>query len=184
LAASVLDQSTLRSLVHYDPESGIFTWLKREGVDRYINNWNVRFAGNKGGSWHRARGYVVIAITIDCLCKKYAAHRLAWLYVHGNLPSSAIDHTNRIKTDNRINNLRLATDSQNKYNTALRKDNASGATGVYWHKGKGKWRCEFQFEGKKNHLGYFDNFEDAKAAYVSTSVCYAKEFSIFYEEVA
>ena len=56
-----------------------------------------------------------------------------------------------------IENLRLATDSQNAMNTSLSKNNTSGYRGVYYQKYNNKWRAEIHYKKKKIHIGYFDN---------------------------
>ena len=95
---------------------------------------------------------------------KHLAHRLAWLYVHGEWPAEEIDHLNRVRSDNRISNLRLATQAENKQNTSLRRDSTSGHKGVSWHKRDKKWVAEIKLHGKKHYLGYFNNINDAIAA--------------------
>lgn len=175
----VLNQATLKSLVHYDPETGIFTWLRREGNTKSARIWNGRFPGQQAGTITQPRGYVAIKISFDGKEKKYKAHRLAWLYVYGEWPPQEIDHINRVVDDNRICNLRLATRTQNVHNSSVRKNNKSGAPGVCWHKRVKQWRVEIRTHGIKRRLGYFKDFEAAKRAYEEASLLYAKEFSIF-----
>ncbi|MDA6380520.1 HNH endonuclease signature motif containing protein [Escherichia coli] len=64
--------------------------------------------------------------------KAYPAHRLAWLIVYGTMPDGFIDHINRVRTDNRISNLRLVTHSENMQNRKIQKNNKSGYRGVSW----------------------------------------------------
>jgi hypothetical protein len=101
---STITAERLRQLLHYDPERGVFTWLSRPAE----RSWNTRFAGTRAGTIN-GLGYVVIGI----LGRRYKAHRLAWLYVHGEWPGRELDHINCDKSDNRIANLRPATRSQN-----------------------------------------------------------------------
>ena len=72
--------------------------------------------------------------------KKYYAHRLAWLYVHGEFPKNGMDHINGLRNDNRIINLRAVSDKENSRNLSLRKDNVSGHIGVSWDTEKNKWK--------------------------------------------
>lgn len=81
------------------------------------------------------------------------------------LPTEEVDHWNHIGTDNRRENLRLATPFENRCNTPLRKDNTSGFKGVYWDKLRRKWSAEITHKGKKLHLGRFDTKEEAFEAY-------------------
>ena len=149
-----LTQERLQELLHYDPETGIFTNLKSRG--------RVKI-GSVAGS-KNPNGYIYIAID----SKKYRAHRLAWLYVHGNFPEKCLDHINEVKDDNRIVNLRLATNLENHQNqSSPRTNNTSGFNGVGWHKFSGKWLARIMANGKHKHLGYFDTAEEASAVYLA-----------------
>jgi hypothetical protein len=150
MASPSLTQSQLKELLHYDPDTGVFSHiLSRHGVT--INA--------KAGCLHQ-KGYVRISVK----CIKYEAHRLAWLYMYGVWPKDQIDHINQIKSDNRITNLRESNSSLNQQNTNLRADNTSGYKGVSWRKGINKWVVCIYLNNTKIHLGYFDNLDDAIAA--------------------
>jgi hypothetical protein len=156
-----ITQARLKELLNYDPETGLFVWR----VTRRVK------AGTIAGSKHPTQHY--IAIKIDGVL--YKAHRLAWLYEYGIWPPNEIDHINRVRTDNRLENIRLATKAENAQNRKTRTDNSSGMTGVSWHKRDKKWRV---YIGKGKYLGYFDALEDAIAArkeaeklYFTHSVC-------------
>jgi hypothetical protein len=176
----MLDQETLLKLVCYDPETGIFTWISREETSYQIKNWNKIFAG-KPILGRDSNGYVRISTRVNGKNKNYAAHRLAWLYIYGEWPNSDIDHINRIKSDNRISNLRLANDSLNHHNKGLSRNNTSGVKGVRWLKRDKKWRAVINCYGKPVHLGVFNNIEDAENSYIAASIQYAKDFSIHFE---
>ena len=88
-----------------------------------------------------------------------------------------IDHRNNNKSDNRKSNLRKATVSQNTMNRAIRKDNISGCTGVYWDKQKNKWAAKIIVNGKQIYLGYFDKIEDAVRTRKEAEDKYFGEFS-------
>ena len=96
--------------------------------------------------------------------KKYQAHRLIFLYHHGYLPKY-IDHIDRNKLNNKIENLREITNADNKHNTPQRKDNKIKYKGINWHKKVKKWVAQIQINGKKKHIGYFVSPELAYAAY-------------------
>ena len=91
--------------------------------------------------------------------KAYYAHRLAWLYVYGEMPKLHLDHINCDKSDNRICNLREATRFENLRNTGKNIKNTSGAKNVYLHKPTGKWQVRIALDGKSKHLGLFDDLE-------------------------
>ena len=139
-----MTQEELKSLLHYDPDTGIFVWTVKRG--RHPSGREARCV-NKAG-------YIVIRINQ----KLYLAHRLAWLYMHGDLPKE-IDHINGIKSDNRISNLRPANRYQQMQNTKMRSHNKTGATGVTHCKQTGKYAAEVRVDGKRIWLGRFDCLE-------------------------
>lgn len=142
----------LRLVLHYDPETGIFTWKVRAA--------NSIKVGDVAGCLGSSTGYLQIRVH----SRDYLAHRLAWLYVYGNWPEDQIDHINRIRTDNRIANLREASHKQNLQNASKRSDNTSGHTGVVWNKQCSKWRAKIRHNYREIHLGLFTDLAEAIAA--------------------
>ena len=131
-----LTQEILKSCVIYNPDTGIFISAK-----------SVR-----GHAKHKALGWVNKEwgyIDISVLYKVYKAHRLAWLYMTGELPENQIDHINHIKTDNRFCNLRSVTQFENMKNCPLQKNNTSGFVGVYRYSPKPAWNTQISCNGKK-----------------------------------
>jgi hypothetical protein len=106
------------------------------------------------------KGYVIIRVDNNV----YKAHRLAWLYVYGEWPDGEIDHINRNKSDNRIENLRVVTRSQNQMNIAAYSNNSAGIKGVVWHEGRQHWRAYIKIDGQLIDLGHFSDIDDAKQA--------------------
>ncbi|MCR4298099.1 MAG: HNH endonuclease [Gallionella sp.] len=149
-----IDQRRLKELLHYDPETGIFTWL----VDRK----SVK-AGDVAGFRQEERYWV---IRVDG--KNYLAHRLAWLYVTGEWPPNQIDHADLNKVNNKFANLRLATPRQNGQNKPIFRNNKSGVSGVSWNSRDCVWQSHMRIDGRQTHIGYFDNLFDAAAARFST----------------
>ena len=144
-------QERLKTLLDYDPETGLFRW-KSKAVR------NGAHGGRAGNT--RPKGYVCIRID----GRLYMAHRLAWLYVHGMMPTQQIDHINQIKSDNRIDNLREASPSQNGQNRSKpRRDNKAGFLGVQ-RKGN-RWIALIGVNGKQQYLGMFATPEAAHQAY-------------------
>jgi hypothetical protein len=131
------------------------------------------FRNGKLVGFKRNTGYICIKINN----RGYQAHRLAWLYVHGKMPSNCIDHINNDKTDNRIENLREANASQNNHNSRLRKDNNSGVKGVYWSKQHNKWRVQIGVNGKNKYFGLHDDLELAELVAQEARNEYHKEFA-------
>ncbi len=77
------------------------------------------------------------------------------------------DHISGVRTDNRLGNLRSVSGAENNKNKQIPSDNTSGTIGVHWHKRSGKWQAQIKADGKREHLGYFHNKDDAKAARLS-----------------
>ena len=160
-----LTASYLRSILHYDKETGIFTWRTRPPghfkTSRAHLIRNARFAGAKAGHLCESHGYVQIRIDK----KLYLAHRLAWLYMTGEWPVNDIDHINMNRSDNRFSNLREATRSQNLSNTRRRSTNSSGLKGVSWSAGMKAWTAQICHAGVTKNLGYYDCPAAASFAY-------------------
>lgn len=98
------------------------------------------------------------------------AHRLIWMFHYGDISDGLeIDHIDRNSKNNRIENLRLSTSSQNKCNRSKRKDCSSGYKGVETSKTTKKYRARIRYNNKKIHLGYFDTAELARDAYVAAA---------------
>ena len=171
-----VDCETLRSLIRYDQETGLFTWLKRPETDRFSRAWNARYAGKLANSVN-GHGYIQISIKTGEKKKRYEAHRLAWLYVYGEFPEFQLDHVNRVKTDNRISNLRRSDVVGNAHNVDVCRRNSSGVKGVSWHKGAQKWMATITFNNQYFYLGLFFDLDDAKNAYNAASISLAGEFS-------
>jgi len=142
---SDLTAERLRELVIYHPETGLFEWrLPRSGVGPGL------FSGSPG-----SQGY--LRIQIDG--QRYAAHRLAWLYAYGEWPKRQIDHKNKVRSDNRLRNLRPASNAQNSRNRKLNRNNTSGHRGVFWSKVAERWQTYIMYKGKYRHLGLFDSID-------------------------
>jgi hypothetical protein len=145
-----------REILDYNPETGVFKWKWRDDMRK---NDNARITGKSAGSVVSS-GYLKIKINN----RRYLAHRLAWLIVHGEWPPKQIDHIDCDKLNNRIANLRLANNQENQRNCGLQKNNSTGIKGVYWHKSRGKFVAEISVGDKRRHLGYFDTLAEATAA--------------------
>lgn len=149
----MLTQARLKAVLHYNPETGVFTNKVRRAN---------RHTGEVAGCVNVA-GYIKIALD----GKQYLGHRLAWLYVYGEMPQQ-IDHINCDRADNRIANLRPCNDKLNHQNLIrAHKDSASGVLGAYRYGASGRFRSRIMVDGKVRHLGCFDDEQQAHAAYVS-----------------
>lgn len=153
---SDLTAETLRELLDYDPKTGMLAWrVARSGTNGI---------GSIAGCVNE-NGYRRICIH----GRRFLAHRLAWLYVHGVWPANEIDHINGVRRDNRLANLREATRSENKRNEGANTRNTSGFKGVCWNKRERKWTAEIVVNGKRSFLGLFSTPKAAHVAYCAAA---------------
>lgn len=154
----------LREWLRYDAETGEFFWIKTPG--------RRAKAGDRAGCDNK--GYIEIRVRRS----RVLAHRLAWLFVYGKNPGDRqIDHINCNRADNRISNLRLANQRENMANTRKKQNTTSNLKGVSWYKRKQKWVAQIRINGKSKHIGYFQNQQEAHAAYCAAAVEVFGEFA-------
>jgi hypothetical protein len=147
-----LTSDRANELLTYDKETGRVFRNKQHGLVGPIGCRNKR------------KGY--LSSYVDG--KPYQLHRVIWLMVYGSWPSDQIDHINGIPDDNRLCNLREATNAlnaQNKRKPARR--NKSGLLGVSWLPRANKWRAQVQVDGKPLYLGLFSNKHEAHQEYLN-----------------
>jgi hypothetical protein len=164
---SELTQTELQKLLSYDAQTGDLIWRHRpremfcegyNGGETSWKTWNSRYAG-KLASNVGSGGYV----RVNIMGKRYFAHRLIWMMVHGEWPEE-IDHINGNRTDNRLCNLRAVNRQENLRNVARRSDNSSGVTGVSYSKRDGVFIAYINVSGVMKVLGRFETLEKAAAA--------------------
>lgn len=166
----MLTQEQLKEHIHYDPETGIFTRIKRGNMD------NRSKIGEALGS-KDSYGYT----QFNVLGETYLAHRLAYLYMTGEWPAEEVDHINRVRDDNRWDNLRLApsrvAQCQNiSPKNGLKVKSNTGIPGVtYVHK-TARFHVCMAIDGKRTHLGSFDNLLDACARRKSMELIHFVQF--------
>ena len=146
-----ITQEYLKSILNYDPLTGIFIWINKP------SKFNSIKIGDLAGYINTYTGYHLIRINRF----NYPAHRLAWLYMYGSFPLYDIDHINHNRSDNRIENLREVTLQENQKNRSKNKNNTSGVTGIYWIESRKRWRVSISNAGKNNFIGNFKIKEDA-----------------------
>lgn len=125
-----------------------------------VNRGNNKLIGKPAGNF-RKDGYCVTRINKI----PYLNHRLIWLYVYGEFPSKFIDHIDGNPSNNRLDNLREANNTENNWNKKMQSNNTSGYKGVDWNKNMAKWRAKASVDGKSVHLGYYSTPEEAAIAY-------------------
>lgn len=139
----MITQELVKSLFNYNPFTGDI--IKADG-------------SNAGSIAHN--GYLRLWVK----GKTYAAQRVIWLYMMGELPPKDIDHKNHNRSDNRWLNLRLVSRQENMRNSSLSKASRSGFTGVTWCKQQERWQAQICIDGKTKKIGRFDSKIDAVAA--------------------
>lgn len=155
-----LSRKYLQSILHYDPSTGVFTWV----VDRQYNS----LAGSRAGCVNKSDGRRYIKVH----CVRYAESILAWFYMTGRWPRLHVDHKNGDKACNRWDNLRQASVTNNMGNSRPRAA-LKGVTRVR----TGKYTAQIQKSMCKMHLGTFDTAEEAHAAYAAAAKRLYGEFA-------
>ncbi len=158
-----LSHKRATEIVAYDPETGIFRWKEKTGRRCII--------GSICGCESHL-GYRVIGINGTSIY----AHRLAWFYMTGEVPSH-VDHINMNTRDNSFKNLRAATKALNMMNCGPRSTNNSGYKGVSWDKKRKKWAARIMMDYKGIHLGRYKNKITAAKAYDAAAKKHFGEFA-------
>ena len=159
----------LREHICCDPNTGILTWQK------VLSNRGV--VGSECGSNLDSKGYKRVCFD----GKQYRAHRVVWALHYGEIPLSQIDHINGNRLDNRICNLRLASNQENSFNTKIKKNNTSGCTGVTWSQNAKKWMAQIVVNNKTIYLGIF---KDKNLAIQTRENAVKAHFGVFAKGVA
>lgn len=142
-----------------DFETGRLFWRSRHRDSlpsaRAATYWESQIAGTEAFTAQDKDGYKKGAVKGN----DYLAHRVIWLLHTGHWPADQIDHVNGIRSDNRICNLRPASNTENGRNKRIRSDNSSGVQGVGWCKREKKWQARIRVDGTLKHLGYFNDIQ-------------------------
>ena len=160
----MITQNELKELMEYDPETGVFTW-------KVSPNWAIKAGSVAGNTTHK--GYRRITIN----GKEYRCARLAYFYMTGQWPKNEMDHINREPADDRWENLREFTSTQNNRNRGSFKNNTSGHKGVCWMKQNNKWRAQIWVDNKFKNLGLFNTIEEAVAVRKEAELEHFGEFA-------
>lgn len=145
----MLTQAMVREMFDYRKDGNL--------VRRHSIMGNGNYAGRVVGtkpSGERNFRYSTTKVSGQHWC----VHKLIYMYHYGVVPAQ-LDHINRDTTDNRIENLRVASPASNMQNRNLFKNNTSGCKGVSWNKRIGQWQTYIQVDKRLKHLGYFDDLE-------------------------
>lgn len=161
-----IDVNLLRSLIDIDTDTGVMKWKPRpEGLfnghaKRSSAAWNARYAGKAVQLYIHADGYAKMRV----FDQAFQVHRVVYALHHGAWPEGHIDHINGVRADNRPENLRSVTRTENNRNQKRHSTNKSGQMGVRWHRAARKWLARIYDKNQEIHLGLFAEFEDAVAA--------------------
>lgn len=161
------DAEIIRSLVKYNPETGVIVWQERNvelfnpvngrSAENCCAVWNAKYAGKIAGT---RKQYMYLKL----LGTGYMAHRIAWKWMTGEEPPE-IDHINRDKFDNRWSNLRSVTRAQNMRNKGQLVTNTSGYKHITWSKKLSRWVVQMQVPGKgQRQVAWETNLTDAVVA--------------------
>lgn len=157
----MLTQKYLKSILHYDPCTGIFIRAKSVGYR------GCHKKGKIAGHFNKTNNYQEIRIGKFL----YKASVLAWLYMTGFYPKYQIDHIDRDTTNNKWGNLRHVTPLCNTRNRGINKNNTSGVTGVIYNRDCKKWVAAIMLNRKRYHLGLFSDFSEAVCHRLAAEQC-------------
>jgi hypothetical protein len=160
-------QAELKKRFSYDSLVGRLVYLEAPSRNQ------PQRVGTFAGSKHCEGGW-----SVSYRGKCYLHCRLVWVWYYGQDPGdNEIDHIDGDRSNDRIENLRLATRAQQQWNIGVTKKNSSGMKGVSFYKRLGLWRADIRVEGRQKNLGYFKNKADAAAAYKSAALALHGEFT-------
>lgn len=152
-----ITQENLKALLHYNPETGRFTWVVNYGG-------HIEYGKEAGGIDVDTRPGGKTYLRVTLYKQMFFMHRLAFLYMTGEFPKNVVDHIDGNGINNKWSNLRDVTIAENNRNNKKRIDNTSDVTGVSWNKKNENWNVNINHEGQQIHLGTFDSKQEAIAA--------------------
>lgn len=157
-----ITQQELKEILHYNPDTGVFT---------YKADSKLVTAGNEAG-W-LDNGYTRLKINGI----SYRCHRLAFIYMLGREPIGHVDHIDNLRCNNKWDNLREDAEKVNHWNRNLQANNTSGIKGVHWDKRKERYIAQIQVHGKKKQVGAYKTVEEATTAIQAYREQVHKEFA-------
>lgn len=167
--AHLLPSEVLHQCLEYDASSGILT-RKSRPREHFANlrawrGYEGRFANALAGCVDISNGYVKVVLVVDQRIYRSYAHQIIWTMMTGKSLSMKIDHIDRNRLNNKWNNLRIATDSQNGQNRPVAKSSLTQLKGVLTRHKRPGYEARIKGNGKALRLGIFPTAEEAHAAY-------------------
>lgn len=150
----------LRKLLRYDPETGELYWRARSSdmfssgrrsPEASSNVWNSKYANKEAFTFKSPDGYR----SGNIFGRVYLAHRVIFAIYHGAWPARHIDHIDSVRDNNRISNLREASDAENSRNCSSEAGSSSRYLGVSFYKRDRNWEANIRIDGKQVHLGRY-----------------------------
>lgn len=161
----MITQESLKQLFDYHPNGQL---IRKKTTSR------LGKSGNVAGFLDKKIGYLRVGIGK----KQYLVHRIIFMIQNGYMPQET-DHINGNKLDNRIENLRTASKSENLRNRSFNINNSSGYKNVSWSKNHDKWSVTLSYDGKKHHIGYFQDLELADLVAQEARNKHHKQFAYY-----
>jgi hypothetical protein len=153
-SSKMLKQSDLKSVLEYDPETGVFRWISK------LANCRAKVGEVAGSRFQISISESLVYEAIYLWGKSYLSHRLAFLYMTGDWPKKTVDHIDGDGRNNRWVNLRDVSHQENMRNRKISVRNTSGYVGVGAGIGK-RWRSQIGVDGSVIYLGEFDDLQEA-----------------------
>lgn len=153
-------ENKIKEYFNYDKETGFLHWNKRPLSDfqsnRIGNTWNTRYAGKRVGGISQSKkdntSYFKTTVSVGGELFNLTAHRIVWFLNYGEWPNGLIDHVDGNGLNNRLDNLRDVTSTNNGRNSKLISTNTTGVSGVNWNKRDEKWFATKSVGGKSSYL--------------------------------
>jgi len=159
----------IKKHLSYEPNTGKVFW-KISPNNRIKEGQEVACKDGQRGQ---------ITVTFEGKSKNYRLHRVAWLLHYGSWPKGCLDHVNNNPSDNRIENLRECSHSDNMKNQKVRRDSSTGYKGVCYRPSKsgGFYTAQIYYNNKLRYIGSYKTAEQAASAYDEAAILLHKEFA-------
>jgi hypothetical protein len=164
----------LKQNIFYDNFSGILFW--KENPEK-SSQWNAKYSNKKVATPKNDKGYHIIKLNYDGKRYNLTEHRVVWALIKNEWPRHTIDHKDNNKSNNKIDNLRIATVGENNKNKPSTKNSTSKYKGVSWKTKENKWYVAVRVNGKSTHFGVFYDEIEAALAYNQAAKKYHGEFA-------